>query len=263
MAPELDVVIVGYRSERFLPRLREDLARWSAYEHRVHYYDNLGNNRTLSALWNELAAQGSAENLCILNPDVALSPEWDRKLIRGLSEKGVGVTIADNACNTSNDYPSREAMAAAAGPPVLEVRDTSRTLVGLHFYCPMMKRATWEALHGVDERLRFYNQDCEFLTRLRTVLGLTVAYVRGAAVWHYGGASTGEAESRGEINRQVETYVSQEAWNRILAGAEKEWHLLTPEEKAAVRARPECRVMGGQDTVTRAGMPVHFVSSRR
>lgn len=264
MTAALDIVLVGYRSERFLPRLREDLEGMSVLDHRVFYHDNIGNHRTLSALWNELAAQGDAPYLCILNPDVALSPGWDLKLTRSLdAAPEIGVTIADNACITSNDYPSRETMAAAASGPKVEIKDTTHTLVGLHFYCPMMKRETWAKLHGVDERLRFYNQDCEFLTRLRTYLGMTVAYVRGAAVWHYGGASTTEAEKHGEISRQVETYVSQEAWNRIVSGAEKEWHLLTPDEKAAVRARPECRRMGGESTTTRTGMPVRFVTSRR
>jgi len=244
VAQSIDIVLVGFRSEEFLPRLLEDIEAFTALPHIVHYFDNTGNPRTLSALWNDLAAAGTADYLAIMNPDIALSPSWDRRLVRALRfDPTLGIATPD---------PIGSSPTAAPMPSVATMRELAKELAGnqevstgdVQFYLPVLARRTWEALRGVDERMRFYMSDSDLLHRAKARLGLRAGRVHSCPVWHRGSASTGEAIRRKEINQSLEYDTSFAVWREVREGRMKDWDLLTDAERSAVRSDPKYGRMG-------------------
>ena len=240
----MDIVVVGYRSEAFLPRLFDDLEGMSVLPHQVHYWDNIGNPKSLSVAWNDLSSQGRAPYLCILNPDVALSPRWDERLIRALDNPEIGTAHAECAGRSvDGPIPSRATMEAlgarACGHGRVETWDVLQCGIdALRFFCVMTRRADWERLHGVDERMRFWRQDSDYHWRMRTRLGKFAAFVIGCPVWHHTGASTHAAIDRGEIDFAFECRLSDHLWDDVRSEHRKDWDFLTPGERAAVRRNP-------------------------
>lgn len=229
---QIDVVCVGYRSENFLPRLKDDLNDFTIRPHHFHYFDNTGNPRTLPSLWNELAARGSARYLAIVNPDIALSPEWDERLIRRLeSDPSIGLVTPDPT-PFSLRCPSRSDMIALSRDRI------DRADVGtdpVQFFAALMERKHWESLGGVDERMRFYMQDIDFIVRLHEVLRKRAVRVFGCPVWHFGSASTKAASERREMDPGVECDFGSKVFTDVRHGRLKQWHLLSEEEKKDVR----------------------------
>lgn len=237
---ELDVIVVGYRSEAYLPRLISDLKELTAYEHQLHYFDNTGNPKTLSAAWNELAAKGDARFLAILNPDIALCPQWDERLIECLyTDSSVGLATADPT-PFSLTPPSREVMER------LGIERRTRKDVGtnpVQFFLAFMERWAWEELKGVDERMRFYMQDIDLIVRMSERLGRKAVRVFSCPVWHYGSASTHEARDRKEIDSQRECDFGSWVFNEVRHGKMKEWDRLNEEELAEIRKDERyCRI---------------------
>lgn len=237
----VDVVLVGYRSERYLPRLREDLAAWSYYPNVVHFFDNLGNPRTLSRLWNELADQGKGDYIAIMNPDIALCRNWDFKLAQVLEENpNILMTSPDpfGSSPTADPMPTREQMLK-----ISEERASSKelTINDGKFYLGFVKRETWEFLKGVDERMRFYLQDSDFMERIKR-LGRTFCIVHSCPVWHRGSDSTAKAIERGEIDQKTEYDFCFSVWREVREHRWKDWDLLTDQERAAVREDPRFRM---------------------
>lgn len=229
---KVDIISVGYRSEQFLPRLTCDLKTCTNNKHEFYYSDNTGNPKTLPKLWNELAALGHSEYLAILNPDIALSPEWDERLIQCLqSNPDVGLATADPA-PFALACPSPEEMAA------LSSSRKNRADLGsdpVQFFVAFMKRVDWERLGGVDERMRFYMQDIDFIVRLREQSKKRTVRVFSCPVWHYGSASTKEAGKRNEIDAQRECDFGSWVFTEVRQGRMKEWHLLSDLERRTVR----------------------------
>lgn len=253
-SPLIDVVVIGYRSEAFLPRLLKDLETQSLLPHRLHYRDNTGNPQSLSACWNDLAAEGTAPYLAVLNPDVALPPGWDYGLLKALVTTDAGVV---HPVPGPDSYGGEAPGAARLGEAAVAARQASLEILDvdvvgyqrLLFYAPLMRRMTWERLGGVDERLRFWRQDSDFLTRLRRHLGLLYALVPGVPVWHAGQGSTRLAMERGELDLGYEVSLSDQLWGEILSGARSPWHYLSPEGKADVRRDPRYARMGREKMV--------------
>lgn len=229
---EVDIVVVGYRSEAYLPRLFSDVKDLSAREHKIHYFDNTGNPRTLSALWNELAAAGQAKYLAILNPDIALSPAWDERLIACLKNNpDIGLVTADPT-PFALEPPAREVMVRLSKERAGRT-DTSGNPV--QFFVAFMERWTWSALRGVDERMRFYMQDIDLIVRMWERLQRRTVRVFSCPVWHYGSASTRDANDRKEIDSQRECDFGSAVFNEVRHGRLKEWQTLTESERAEIR----------------------------
>lgn len=229
---ELDVIVVGYRSEPFLPRLFSDLENMTRLKYELHYFDNTGNPKTLSRAWNELASRGKARYLVILNPDTALSPGWDERMVSVLTaHSNVGIATADPS-PFALSAPSVEVMSA------LSKERQDRTDLGtnpVQFFVAFMERATWERLQGVDERMRFYMQDIDFIVRAKERLNKICVRVFACPIWHAGSASTKEASSQKEIDPQKECDFGSYIFSAVRHNGMKEWDRLTPEERDSIR----------------------------
>jgi hypothetical protein len=244
MKKSIDIVLVGFMSEEFLPRLRKDIETMTAFPRFVHYFDNIGNPKTLSALWNDLAAAGSAEYIAIMNPDIALSPGWDKRLIKALSDdKTLGIATPDpcGSSPTAAPMPSVQTMKEIAKEYASDKRVTTEDV---QFYLAVIRRTVWESLKGVDERMRFYMQDSDFLRRAKERLGLSAGRVHSCPVWHQGSASTGEAIRKGQLNQKLEYDTSLEVHRDLSAGRLKDWDLMTALERSEVRQHPKYGRMG-------------------
>lgn len=237
----IDIVIVGYRSEEYLPRLFEDIKSTTRAPHSVHFSDNTGNPKTLSTVWNDLAARGSSPYIAVLNPDIALSPDWDIRMVRCLEkDRGTGIATADPV-PSSLDIPSRETMVAISKERE-SVFSTSRDPV--QFFAVMMSRQVWVSLKGVDERMRFYMQDIDFIVRTWERLRKTTVRVHGCPIWHKGSASTKEATKRLEINTDLECAHGSRVFHEVRHGMLKEWDFLSENERLQVRQDPKYNTMG-------------------
>jgi hypothetical protein len=242
----IDVVLVGYRSEMYLPRLREDLKSMSGLKVALHYFDNGKNSKTLSQLWNDLAADGRGEYIAIMNPDIALSPDWDMRLTRVLDHfQNVAITTPDpfGSSPTADPMPSRERMREIADE---RASDSSITSDHLQFYLAMTRRTTWNILKGVDERMRFYMADSDIIRRANERFGLRTVRVHSCPVWHRGSASTAEAIEHKELDQKIEYDTSFAVWREVREGRWKEWHQLSDAERIAVRKHPVYSKMGGK-----------------
>lgn len=260
----VDILLVGYRSEAYLPRLLDDIKVCSLLPHALHYWDNIGNPKSLSMAWNDLARQGKKDYICALNPDTVLSPGWDVKLTRALDNVDIGVVHPEQAWmpHDPGRPPSSEWMRDATGDLSngrVETWDVAHCGIDkLRFFCAMTRRDYWGCLQGVDERLRWWRQDSDLYLRMRHELGKVAAYVIGCPVWHATSASTQEAVARGEIDFEYEKRLSDEFMGRIWSGKIPWWHRLSDEQRAAVRRDRRFARMGIHHPVSR----VHHVPKR-
>lgn len=242
----VDILLVGYRSEAFLPRLREDIKAMTG-PHTLHYWDNNGNTKTLSQAWNDLAELGSRQFIAVMNPDIALCPGWDARLIEALeSDPTIGIATPDpfGSSPTADPMPSREQMVQLAA----EYRPIKRiTTKEVQFYLPVMRRTTFEMVCGFDERMRFYMQDSDIIKRLEEK-GLRSVRVHSCPVWHQGSASTAVALERKELDQSVEYNHSFSVWREVREGRWKPWHELTDTERRTIRTDPRFARMGMRST---------------
>jgi GT2 family glycosyltransferase len=236
-SPQVDIVIVTYRSERFLPRLLEDLESMSQLEHAIHLFDNTGNPTTLSRAWNDLAAAGQAPFIVFLNPDCVLSPGWDSALKDVLDRRAnLGIVRPPGF---HGHMPSREEMVAVAkGAPEGEFERHWDCGLDRGWFCSMMRRSQFEALRGFDERLRFFGQDWDIVRRMQSRLGLLFAHANRCQIWHQIGGSRAEGAARGEFSDDLEYGYFQWIWERLHNGDLKDWDLLTNDERNLVRQDP-------------------------
>lgn len=242
MSGLFDVIIVGYRSELFIPRLLEDIQTMSVNRPVVHYLDNIGNTRTLSRAWNELAGKGKADWIAVLNPDVAISPEWDERLMFPIrNDNSIGMTNSD-LYRLGGEIPSREEMVVAASNRKFDVGISEKTV---EFFSVMISRKDWDALGGVDERMRFYCQDIDFIVRIRERLKKRAVRVSSCPIWHRGGASVVEAKGRREVNTDTEWEFGCNIFTEVRWGRMKEWQNLSDDERDSIRRNPEFTTMAG------------------
>jgi len=255
--PKLDVVIVAYRSESDLPSVLDGLETMSSFPREVHLHDNIGNTKTLTIAWNDLANRGSAEYIVFLNTDIRLSPGWDERLVDGIERHAdAGVVLPRPV---GHDWPKLVDPAAAAfpdpgcaPPPTPEAmryiaeawkdREADYSFGGgcnAAFYAVMVRRNIWDALKGFDERFRFYGQDHDFQRRLLNRFGKYSIRIDCAPVWHRCGGSVRKAAERGEVDFGSEMRHCGAMESAVKGGGLREWDLLTDEERARVRSNPQ------------------------
>ncbi len=245
---KVDIVLVGYRSEKFLPRLLEDIRDMTLLPHEVHYLDNSRNEKTLSQAWNDLAAQGTAHYIAIMNPDIALSPGWDNRLAVALETgRRVGIATPDpfGSSPTAEAMPSREEMARKAHERAAVLEHTTKEV---QFFLAMMRRTSFSVLRGFDERMRFYMQDSDAIKRMEERLDLRTVRVHACPVWHQGSASTAAAIEHKELDQKVEYDHSFAVWREVREGRWKPWDRLADHERRAVREDPRFAKMGVNST---------------
>jgi hypothetical protein len=262
--PTIDIVVITYRSDEHLKRLEQDLAACTTGRYRLFVHDNFGVQRNFSALQNELAAQGSGEYLLFLNPDVALTPGWDARLIGFLETHprgaaAVPLPVGDERFLKFWEPHVPPQWKSVRWPPSEEqMTELARAVEGnrgyyvfdhIDFFCAhfafLIRRRTFDSMHGFDERLRFFGGDREITWRLRSALGLEVLGPQHCALFHAGGASTEAAKASAELDPKREWQHRNRVLSALSSGKFKPWHQLDAAERAAVRADPRYASIGG------------------
>lgn len=257
MVNKLDIVMVAYRSEGDLPDLLPALRSMTRSEHTLHFHDNIGNTKTLTIAWNDLARQGSAEYIAFLNTDIRVSPEWDTRLIEGfdrhpdagvLLPRPIGHDWPKLANPSQSAYadpktapaPTQEAMTAIA--ELYREADADYSFGGAcnaAFYAVLVRRSTFESLHGFDERFRFYGQDHDFQRRLLARFGKYTVVVTRSPVWHRCGGSVHQAALRGEVDFNAEMRHCGAMAHAVQSGSAKAWDELSDADRLRVRVDPQ------------------------
>lgn len=248
--------MVAYRSEADLPDLLSGIKAMTRSEYALHLYDNVGNSKTLTIAWNDLAAKGSAEYVAFLNTDIRVSPEWDARLISGLGVHPDAGVVLPNAIG--HDWPklvdpSKPAYTHPALAPA-PTQDVMRKLSETHasmandynfagscnaaFYAVLMRRETFLQLKGFDERFRFYGQDHDFQRRLLHRLSLYTMVIACSPVWHRCGGSVQKAVQRGEVDFNAEMQHCSAMAVALHNKTQVEWDLLTDAQRVQVRSSP-------------------------
>lgn len=255
--PSLDIVMIAYRSEADLPSVLEGLKTMSFLPHELHLFDNIGNKKTLTMIWNELAFKGKGDYIVFLNTDIRLSPGWDLRLVDGMGRHADAGAILpkpighdwQNMIDPSKPIPKDSAI---ADPPTHEAmtkigemfkdRNGDYSFGGncnAAFYAVMIRRVVFEALKGFDSRFRFYGQDHDFQRRLLSRFGKYSIVVDSAPVWHRCGGSVRKAAERGEVDFSGEMKHCGAMTDGLKAGTIVEWDLLSDEDRARVHADPK------------------------
>lgn len=235
--PDLDIFVIGYRSEAQLPRLFLDLGATCRTKYNLTLLDNTGNPRTLTRAWNDLWQQTRSQYVAILNPDVCLSPGWDEKLLLCLQERpDVAVALCNRYFGIGGGIPDAGFMSAAAAKAVKSYTDLGEHLEG--FYAFMARRSALERLKGFDERFRFYYSDSDLQLRAMRFLGMKTTQVNHALVAHIGAVSTHDADRRGELDRVKELEYAAAIKRRVESKELKLWHELSDDEILEVRQDP-------------------------
>jgi glycosyltransferase involved in cell wall biosynthesis len=156
-------------------------------------------NRGFARASNAAVAAGDGDVVVLLNNDVDCDPDFLERLVEPLErDERVGSVAAlcvrpggeriDSlgltADRTLSPFPRLQ------GRPVTEAGSPSPVLVGPAGTAAAYRRAAWDALGGLDERIFAYSEDFELALRLRTA-GWGTAAATGARCVHAGSASFG------------------------------------------------------------------------
>jgi GT2 family glycosyltransferase len=171
-------------------------------------------NRGFAAACNQIARQGSAAAVLFLNPDVVLGPDSLRRAVNLLAAPGrertgvVGIQLLDDEGRVTRTCARRPTafrfLATLLRLPRLgrvmprghllldwDHRD-SRAVDHVTGACYLVRRETYEALGGFDERFFVYYEDLDFSMRAADA-GWEVWYLAEAAAVHRGGWTRGDA----------------------------------------------------------------------
>jgi len=238
MISPLEILVVSYRSEAYLPALLRDLSSMSALPHSVRVFNNNENRLTLTAIWNDFWRSSSSEYVCLLNPDIELSPDWDEKLVGCLdSRPEVGITMGNRYLPREGQPFRRRLNPHRRGQAGLKsYSDLGTKLEG--FYAVVIRRSVLESLAGFDERFRFYYQDSDLQLRCLEILGKHTTQVDHCQIGHVGRVSTLEAVRRGDLDVDEEWRHAEWIKGQLKCGSLRPWHALTEEERRSVREHP-------------------------
>lgn len=254
--PLVDVVMVAYRSEADLPSVLDGLRTMSALPHQLHFHDNIGNTKTLTIAWNELASRGKAEYIVFLNTDIRLSPEWDARLVAGLERHADAGAVMPRPIGQEwkslikPSWPRFPDQDTAPAPTNYVMRELSKAWkdkiddysfggnCNAAFYAVMIRRSIWEDLKGFDERFRFYGQDHDFQRRLLSRFGKYAKVIDCAPVWHRCAGSVKKALQHGDVDFNAEMNHCGHVTGQLKAGLWLEWDCLSADDRARVRMNP-------------------------
>lgn len=250
----LDIVVVTYKCPEDVEALQRDVPAMSWMPYQLHLHDNTENANTLTQLWNALARRGEGEFIAFLNTDIRISPGWDLALSDALKNNpGVGAALANPI---GHDWPTLadpekpayplsmytippptpEAMAVIAANLENDTTLRERPDCQAAFFAVMVRRKDFVALHGFDERLRFYGQDHDMQRRLLKRLGLVTATVNSSAIWHRCAGSVRQAA--GHVDISAEMHHCGKTADMIVSGNFTEWDLLTDQERVNIGMDP-------------------------
>lgn len=217
----LDICILTYATaERDLLRLMDEIKMHTPIDHEVHVLTNFGNKLNVSAARNNLANDGGRNFIAFLEPDVHLEVGWASALLWELE------AVRDAGCIVprmlapdiqKNAYPDKE------------LKDR------LAFHAVVMRRTTWKALRGFDERFRFFGADGDFRKRLGLIEQRDTIVSSNVSMVHNGGAMLKGAMAAGGLDLSKERVHKQQIENGLNDLSLKYWHELRDTEMSACR----------------------------
>lgn len=250
--PHLDVVIAALWPGEKLDAFVADVKRTTKMPYTLHVLDVAGAKdlpRTLSSAWNDLAARGKGDLIAFMKTDVILPAGWDLRLSETLEAfPQVGVAIP------AFFGDERPVKLIAEGPPIplkegvpgvaemASIADFAEMFTGViylyeecnaPFSCAMMQRASWQALHGFDERFRVFGHDHDFQARMNQDSGQLTASVRSCPVYSRSGMLSMEGIMR--IYADLGSEYAHLAAARDVVSKDGPWHKLSREAQEAVR----------------------------
>jgi GT2 family glycosyltransferase len=215
-APVYSLLVIGYRSLRFLKVCLESLLATTGPAFEILFLDNDSpepeaewveahlsdarlkvfrseTNRYFAGGMNFLAAEARGEYLVLLNPDTKAEPDWLERLDRGMKEGGYDGAQADLRMLAHPDRPEsrghfldRAGFIVHAGPargeacpPIFAGRGAGLAL----------RRGIYEEAGGLDESFKMYFEETDLCWRLN-LLGYRLGYVPGAVICHLKGGSS-------------------------------------------------------------------------
>lgn len=221
----LDICIATYNTAKnTLDRLTQEIQMHTPEAHAVHVFSNDENAHSLVAIKNDLANQGTRKYIAFLNPDVHLESDWAGKMIKELEATPVASAIVPRGIVAAN-------MASEKDDP-------------LAFFAVLMRRRTFAALKGFDERFRFNGADADFRKRIGVVEQGDVIQAASVAVAHNKGLELYRAVARGNFSLEAEQNHRAVIRNGISDGSLKMWHELSDEERESFRKNPAYLVGG-------------------
>lgn len=221
----IDICIATYNTAKnALDRLAQEIQMHTPQAYAIHIFSNDENAFSLVAIKNDLARQGSRTYIAFLNPDVHLESDWAGKMIEEL----------EATPNASCIVPRGIVVASLAS----EKDDP------LSFFAVLMRRSTFEALQGFDERFRFNGADADFRKRIGVIERGDVIQSKSVAVTHNKGLELYRAIAKGAFSLEAEKNHRDVIRNRISDGTIKMWHELSQEERDSIRKNPAYLISG-------------------
>jgi N-acetylglucosaminyl-diphospho-decaprenol L-rhamnosyltransferase len=234
MAPEIDAVIVSYRSAETLRGCVEPLAALPGVG--VVVVDNASPDDALETITdleveverspknggfsygcNRGAARGSAPLLLFLNPDARLDAAALEALRYALASDPAAALVGPRIIEDDGElawsqrrYPRLRSTFAHAfflhrlfpraewSDELIRdpaVYESAGSPEWVSGACMLVRRDAFESVGGFDERFFLYCEDTDLCKRLRDA-GHTIRFEPGAEIHHVGGASSGAGETR-------------------------------------------------------------------
>lgn len=227
-----EIIVVDNASDN--PALLDELRRDFKTVRLLANADNVGFGRGM----NDGAALAHGELLCLLNPDVEVSPSAFRTLIAAVARPDVGLVgpavfrpDGRRQLTAHKRFPNLWTVFIEYCLPLQVV--LSRWLSGLHPHddsdarhgvshrsahltgvCLLLRRSDFQRVGGFDPGYFLYLDETDLQRRLRDV-GLTVWYCAEARLTHYGAIAKRFAQTSPHFLASLERY-----WRR--------WHRRTP-----------------------------------
>ncbi|MGZ4245992.1 MAG: glycosyltransferase family 2 protein [Solirubrobacteraceae bacterium] len=219
MTAGIDVAIVAYRRWDLTTSCLDHLARQTV-PHHVVLCDNgcdegtaerararyphvevlrLARNMPYPIACNAAVAAGSGELVVMMNNDVDARPDFLERLTAPFgADAGVGSvasvllrpgeSVIDSVGLVAD--PILAGFARYQGQPAAHAAQDDTLLTGPAGAAAAFRRAAWEQIGGMDERIPAYMEDFELALRLRQA-GWSTALARDAIAVHIGGATFG------------------------------------------------------------------------
>lgn len=219
MRLSIDVAVVAYNRYDLTHRCLEHLSRQTR-EHRMILCDDgstdgtaeraaadwpdahvvrTEENRGYARACNTAVAAGRGDVVVLLNNDVDCRPDFVERLVAPLERDAALGSVAALCVRPGEERIDSIGLTADAtlsafprlqGRPVADAAAPSPALVGPAGTAAAYRRAAWDALGGLDERIFAYMEDFDLALRLRSAGWETVAEP-GAVGVHLGSATFG------------------------------------------------------------------------
>jgi GT2 family glycosyltransferase len=210
------VIIVRYNNKDI-----EDVCIQSVINNTSNYhlvvFDNFPENQNLGRLWNKLISKAESENICLLNSDTQVSPQWLDKLNEVFTREPNTGVVGPTTNNSHNHQSS------ALPTPEYNVIDFSTFKIAgtnlpevLGGFCIIFPRKVWEEVGGIPEDYSFYGQEVIFIDKMIKA-GYKQYWRKDVFVHHEGASTAKKMASLGlfDINKERQIAMDRHTKERI------------------------------------------------